>query len=330
MVDIARPPAGPQVRAWATKHGFSEAFAARLVAVSRAAGADTPLFLDGLLRRPPRYLRVNPLRASPEEVRKRLIARGFETSRVDLDEHVLRIGHAPMSPGATQEHLLGMTTLQDLASASAPLALQARPGEVVADLAAAPGVKSLHIAGDMQNLGALVCVERDAARARALRFNLERGGAACAIIRTEDAAQLPEKGWADRVLLDAPCTGEGTLPKDRKRRRMRGEEIAELCAVQERLLDAADRVLRPGGTLVYATCTFGPEENEVQVARLLRRGYSMQRLPFDRCTGVLLGRGITDWPGHELPAELAHARRFFPGIHPSLGFFVAALRKEDA
>ncbi|HLF15976.1 MAG TPA: RsmB/NOP family class I SAM-dependent RNA methyltransferase, partial [Candidatus Thermoplasmatota archaeon] len=193
--------------------------------------------------------------------------------------------------------------------------------------AAAPGVKTLHIAGDLAGRGAVIAVEPDEARMRALRFNLERGGATTALLLAERGQDLPGEGWADRVLLDAPCTGEGTLPKDPNRRKGEPEEIATLAALQRELLAAADRVLRPGGTLVYATCTFAPEENEAQVQTLLERGYRIEELPFSRCGGAPLAPGVTEWPGLQLSPEVRKARRFFPGIHPTLGFFVAKLRK---
>lgn len=320
---VARFPAGPKVREWARKHGFSDWLVARLVRLAD----DAPRFLEGLLHAPPRYVRVNPLRGKVDDVKVRLEAKGFQLARSDLDPNILRCRTEPMSPGATVEHMMGMTTLQDLASASAPLALAARPGDIVADLAAAPGVKTIHVAGDIGAAGAIVGVEPQADRMRALRFNLERCGVASAILRREPAQDLPGAGWADKVLLDAPCTGEGTLPKDRNRRYAKPEEIVRLSGLQAELLDAADRVLKPGGTLVYATCTFAPEENEVQVQRMLRRGYRIEALPFEGVAGMPLAPGVTEWPGYELDAALAKTKRFLPGIHPTLGFYVARLRK---
>ena len=175
----ARFAAGPKVRDWARQHGVSDWLAARLVKLSD----DPSKFLDGLLRRPPRYIRANPLRGHADETKVRLEAKGFSLSRTDLDPNVFRVRQAPLSPGATVEHMLGMTTPQDLASASAPLALDAKPTDLVADLAAAPGVKTLHIAGDLGARGAVVAVEPDAERMRALRFNLERCGVASAVLR---------------------------------------------------------------------------------------------------------------------------------------------------
>ncbi len=340
MPEAARIAAGPRIREWARRNRADDWLAARWVHMARyyeTSGAEatkergfSSRFLDGLVHKAPQYLRVNPLRIRPQDLRKRLEARGFNLGATDLDRNVMRVREAPISIGATQEHLLGMTTPQDLASAAAPIALGAKPGEVVADLAAAPGVKTLHVAGDMKDNGLIVAAEPDEDRLRALSFNLERGGASCAVWHHTPAQELPGEAWADRVMLDAPCTGEGTIPKDRKRKRGRLDEIGTLSTLQEELLEAADRVLKPGGTLVYATCTFAPEENEAQVQMMLDSGYTIEPLPFDKCGGTPLLPGITEWPGLELSDDVAMARRFLPGIHPTLGFFVAKLRKEDA
>lgn len=323
-IEAARVPAGPKVREWSRKHGFDEWMVARFVRLVPHPNR----LLDGLVTAPPKYIRVNPLRAEVRDVRTRLEARGFKLGSTTLDPHIFRIRHAPISPGATHEHLLGMTTPQDLASAAAPIALDAGSAETVVDMAAAPGIKTLHMAGDMENDGRLVAVEPDQQRIRALRFNLERCGVSNALLLQCTGQDVPGEQWADKVLLDAPCTGEGALPKDRKRRRGRLEEITGRAALQCDLVDAADRILRPGGTLVYATCTLAPEENEAQVQRLLDRGYAIEDLPFDACGGEPLMPGVTDWPGLQLSEDLRKAKRFVPGVHPTLGFFVAKLRKE--
>lgn len=332
MADVARVPAGPKIREWSRKHGFDDWMVARIVKLAGQSGLPSgslPKLLDGLTRKAPQYVRANPLRCDRDEMTKRLEARGFRIRRCPLDNQMVEVLDAPISSGATQEHLLGMTTPQDLASSAAPLALDVQPGDVVADLAAAPGIKSLHVAGSLQGKGSLVCVEPDPDRMRGLRFNLERCGVANAITREEAAQDIPGEAWADKVLLDAPCTGEGTLPKDRSRRRGDPAEIGQLADLQAELLDAADRILKPGGVLAYATCTFAPEENEAQVQRMIERGYTVEPLPFDKCIAPL-GRGVTEWPGLELDASLSKTARFFPGIHPTLGFYVARLRKGGA
>lgn len=332
-IGVARFAAGPKIRAWASEHGVSPWLAARLAKLTD----DPAQLLQGLLRPAPAYVRVNPLRATAQEATRRLEAKGFQFAASDLDDWTFRVRQAPMAVGATVEHMLGLTTPQDLASTSAGRALGARPGDVVADLAAAPGVKTLHVAGDLapgpmsprQERGAIVAVDPDPTRTRALRFMLERTGVACAVVRRERAQDLPGNAWADKVLLDAPCTGDGTMPKDRARRVARIEEIPQACALQEELLAAADRVLKPGGILVYATCSMAPEEDEVQVQRLLDAGYTLEDTGMDRVAGIPLARGRTDWPGFRLAPEMEKTRRFFPGIHPTLGFFVARLRKPE-
>lgn len=322
-IKAARIPAGPKVREWSRRHRFDDWMVARWTKMTDRPGR----LLAGLQEKPPQYVRANPLRTDADGLFKRLTARGFDLEQTDLDPNIFRIHHAPMSPGATMEHMRGLSIPQDLASASAPIALGAGSAERVIDLAAAPGVKTLHIAGDMENQGALVAVDPDADRMRGLRFNLERCGVKNTLLRLEPGQDVPGEAWADRILLDAPCTGEGTIPKDRNRKRGKPDEITRLAAVQSELVDAADRLLRPGGTLVYATCTFAPEENEAQVQRLVDRGFVMEDLPFDSCGGERLLPGLIQWPGLTLSEDVAKARRFMPGIHPTLGFFLAKLRK---
>jgi NOL1/NOP2/sun family putative RNA methylase len=319
-----RVPAGPKIREWARRHKFDDWMVARFVRLT-----DRPSqLLEGLITPPIKYIRVNPIRTDVPELRIRMESRGFKFGTDALDPNVLKLRHAPLSPGATHEHLLGMTTPQDLASSAAPLAIDAGSAETIVDLAAAPGIKTLHLAGAMGNEGRLVAVDPNPSRMQALRFTLERCGVANTALVRADGQELMGAEWADKVLLDAPCTGEGTLPKDKSRRRGSIEEINDRCRLQSELTDAADRILRPGGTLVYATCTLSPEENEGQVQRLMNMGYAIEELPFDKCGGTPLMPGITEWTGLELDDEMRKAKRFVPGIHPTLGFFVAKLRKE--
>lgn len=326
MTEVARIPAGPKIREWARKHGFSDWMVSRWAKMAKQLDIPTGRFLDGLQKRPPQYLRANPLRIEPLELQKRMHARGFELEQTELDPNLFRVYQAPVSIGATQEHLLGLSTPQDAASASAPIAMQAGSAEAVVDLAAAPGVKTLHMAGNMENEGVLVAVDPEPSRLRALRFNLERCGVENTALRLQPGQDLPGEEWVDKILLDAPCTGEGTIPKDRNRRRGKPEEINQLVSLQDELLDSVDRLLRPGGTFVYATCTFAPEENEGRVQSMLDRGYELEPLPFDQFNGEPLAQGVQEWPGLELD-DMSHCRRFVPGVHETLGFFVAKLRK---
>ena len=150
--------------------------------------------------------------------------------------------------------------------------LHVQPGQRVLDMCAAPGGKSAQLAGALGGQGLLVANEYDAARANILSSNLERMGAANAVVLNEApariAAALP--GWFDRVLVDAPCSGEGMFRKEPQALRQHSEALVRRCAaLGAQILDAAAAALRPGGRLVYSTCTFAPEENEGTISWLL-------------------------------------------------------------
>lgn len=168
-------------------------------------------------------------------------------------------------PGLHVYHEAGVYYLQE-ASAMAPVALlDPQPGERICDLCAAPGGKSTQIAGRMQGKGLLLSNEIHPARCKILSRNMERMGVANALITNEKPDRLAMRlpGFFDRVLVDAPCSGEGMFRKEEAAVTDWSPETVAMCARrQEDILEAAAKLLRPGGRLVYSTCTFSPEENE--------------------------------------------------------------------
>ena len=177
-------------------------------------------------------------------------------------------------PGLHPYHEAGVYYLQE-ASAMAPVTLlDPQPGERICDLCAAPGGKSTQIAGRLMGQGFLLCNEYSPKRAKILSRNIERLGVANALVTNETverlAARLP--GYFDRVLIDAPCSGEGMFRKEEAAVTDWSQDTVEMCARRQgELLDAGCQLVRPGGRLVYSTCTFAPEENEEAVAAFLRR-----------------------------------------------------------
>lgn len=156
---------------------------------------------------------------------------------------------------------------------SAVALLDPQPGEKVADLCAAPGGKSTQIAGRMAGEGFLLCNEFSPKRAKILSQNIERMGVANALVTNEDTAVLAQKyaGFFDRVLVDAPCSGEGMFRKEEAAVTDWSQETVEMCARrQETIIANAAKLLKPGGRLVYSTCTFAPEENELLVEKFLQ------------------------------------------------------------
>ena len=180
----------------------------------------------------------------------------------------------PFKAGSDPLHHAGAYYMQE-PSATVPAAvLAARPGERVLDLCAAPGGKSTQLAAAMRGQGVLWCNEYVPARARILQQNLERCGVRNAVVSSGDTGRLCRAlaGWADAVLVDAPCSGEGMFRKEPQALSGWSIDNIRLCAArQDEILDNAALAVRPGGRLVYSTCTFAPEEDELAVARFLRR-----------------------------------------------------------
>lgn len=325
----------PAIRRWAAQNRFSPELVARW-----ATYLPNPEdVLRGLLRPVPKYARLNPLRGDPKETVARLEKRGFKLERVPFskDGVELRMGEAhrvveePFSLASTPEYLLGKLYVMDLASLSAPLALDAKPNERVLDMCAAPGGKTIVVCQRADDKVLMLAADTNRERCGSLIANLTRCHVRNAAVVNVSGQDLPAKGLAgtaDKVLLDAPCTGEGVIPKDENRRRGHLEEFARCAAEQRHLLDAAWRLLKPGGRLVYSTCTFAPEENEFALVAAAKLGFEPEALPFDAVGGVPLAPAIPEMEGHDL-APASRARRLYPHLHASMGFFVASLRKPE-
>jgi 16S rRNA (cytosine967-C5)-methyltransferase len=202
-------------------------------------------------------IRVNTLRGSVEEVQARL---GVASATVAGLPEALVVKEAFDAHGS-ELFERGLVMPQARASMLVARTLAPQPGERVLDLAAAPGAKSTHLAALMGNSGEVVAVELNPQRADELRANAERLGAGIVQVRTQDAREPVEPRGFDRVLLDAPCSDLGTLQsRPDARWRKSPESIRALAVLQGELLEAALAQLRPGGTLVYSTCTISPAE----------------------------------------------------------------------
>ena len=220
-------------------------------------------------------------------------------------------------PGLHVFHEAGVYYLQE-ASAMAPVALlDPQPGERVCDLCAAPGGKSTQIAGRMGGEGFLLCNEWSPKRAKILSRNIERMGVSNALVTNENVENLAKRfaGFFDRVLVDAPCSGEGMFRKEEAAVTDWSQETVEMCARrQAEILNSAAKLVRPGGRLVYSTCTFAPEEDEGAVAAFLEShpDFSPEILETPWFAPVENG-GHRMWP-HKLLGE---------------GHFAAVLRKNE-
>ncbi len=228
-------------------------------------------------------------------------------------------------PGLHPWHAAGAYYLQE-PSAMAPAALlDPQPGEWVLDLCAAPGGKSTQLAGRMGGKGLLVCNEIHPKRAAILASNLERLGVANALVLNEHPARLAERfpGCFDRILVDAPCSGEGMFRKHDAAWADWSPETVAMCARrQAEILDSAAVMLQPGGRLVYSTCTFSPEENEGSVANFLERNPEFY---VEEIKAPWFAPGRPDW-AYGNP-ELARCFRLWPHRLMGEGHFAAVFKK---
>lgn len=282
---------------------------------------DIERFLEKMERPPRQYIRVNTLKTTKEALLARLVEKGFHLAPTAIDE-VLAVDRAPLPTGATSEYMLGHYYIQDLSSCMAVDALEVQEGQSVLDMAAAPGGKTTFIAQRMQNTGSIVALEPNAKRARSMTFNIERLGVCNTCIFNVDGAAAARLGQFDRVLLDAPCSCEGVIAKDPSRKISHAPGDVDYCAGrQHELLKTAIQATKQGGTIVYSTCSFAPEENEAVVDRAVRDlGVKVEPLAHG-CEGMVSFGDMT------FNRSVRNARRFYPHLHDTTGFFVARMRK---
>ncbi|HEX9117071.1 MAG TPA: RsmF rRNA methyltransferase first C-terminal domain-containing protein [Anaerolineae bacterium] len=318
------PHAQARHRSPAIRSAIPPAFLARmagLLGTEYAAFAAT--FAD-----PPRSgLRLNTLKVSSAEF-ARLASFALEPLPWPPAAYLIA---DETQPGKHPFHAAGLYYLQDPAAMAPAALLDPQPGERILDLSAAPGGKATHLASLLAGRGLLVANEVHSQRAWDLAENLERWGVTNAVILNETpqrlAATWPD--FFDRVLVDAPCSGEGMLRKSEAARREWAPQLIEGCALRQAgILESAARLVRPGGVLAYATCTFAPEENEGTVARFLAGHPAFELQAPEHRPGFASGR--PDWlSGTGAQPDLAVAVRLWPQHFPGEGQFVALLRRKD-
>jgi len=287
----------------------------------------TEKMLKAYEQKPKRSIRVNTLKCSKEKLMKRLTMKGFLLEESPYYHLGFIVKNEPLPLGATTEYLLGHYFLQSQASWLPVLALNPQPGEFVVDFAAAPGGKATHIAQKMGNDGILLCLDISRERMKALRSNLARCGVQNVVTRRMDSSNFWElKIKVDKILLDAPCTGEGLMAIDRERRMKRlAEDVTRMALLQKQLLNSALKSLKKGGLLVYSTCSTAPEENEAIIAWALRE-FPIEILEL-RING--LEPGLVETVEKKFQTSIQKAGRLFPHIHGTEGFFLCKLELKE-
>lgn len=312
-------------------------------------GDEYDKFMKSLGDKPFNSIRVNELKISPEELKERLEEKGWKInspikSHPEIiviegkyaDNDAVKRGDIislePGEIGRTLEHLLGYYYVQEISSMLPVIALNPKPEERVLDLCASPGSKTTQIASLMKNMGLVIANEVNFGRMKVLSSNLERCGVGNAIITRADGAvlcdRLFEEGFMfDRILVDAPCSGEGTIRTSPRTAEMWNYNgIKKMSYIQKRLLSSAIKLLKVGGELVYSTCTFAPEEDEEVIDFILSQFRDEIKIESINLP-VKCRKGILKWQDKEFNKEVAKSCRVYPFDDNTEGFFIAKFRR---
>ena len=289
---------------------------------------DFDQFLDFASRPEPTTIRVRSGRIGEETLVGRLERQGFGLRALVGQPGFFQVEREPKPIALTLEHWLGLFYVQRASTGIAAPALGPRPGERVLDLCAAPGGKTTHMADLMEDRGPLVAVEPSESRIRALAGNIYRTAHVNVMTVAADGRFLPGGALFDRVLVDAPCSAEGTVREGRGRVRRRTDRFTDyVTGLQEALLRRAIELTRPGGTVLYSTCTFAPEENEAVVSAVLGDA-PVDLVPLH--LEVPAAPGLTAFEGLRFDGRLVGAARVYPHHLDSGGLFLALLRKDPS
>ena len=294
-----------------------------LPGLQETLGADWQAELRALGRPAPLDLRVNPLKADRETLRRALAAEGIESAPTPLSPWGLRVDGRHTLP-ALKAFKEGLFEVQDEGSQLVALLTDAKPGLAVADLCAGAGGKTLALAGARGDDGRLVALDLDGRRLERAAPRLARAGADFVerqVLSDGDPWLERQAGAFDRVLVDAPCSGSGAWRRQPDARwRLTAARLEQYRQSQGEILAVAADLVRPGGRLVYATCSLLPDENQAQVARLLS-----DRPDFHDVPVAEIWRGLLEAP---YPGGAARALLLTPARHGTDGFFLAVLERD--
>ena len=273
----------------------------------------TKQIIEGYTKQRYVTLRVNKIKTTVEDIKQQLENNNIKYKEVDWYKEVLIIENVREDEiRKMQMYENGEIYLQSLSSMLPPIVLEPKSGENILDMAAAPGGKTTQIATMTENKAFITACEKNKIRTERLKYNLKKQGATCVNIMTEDARQLSDYFSFDKILLDAPCSGSGT--ENVFDDRFSKELIQRSCKTQETLLKKAINILKPGGEMIYSTCSILKQENEEILNKVLRKG-KIEIVP------IKLDREIPTLPAKVegticvLPTELYE------------GFFVAKIKK---
>ena len=284
-------------------------------------------FFSILQKQLPRSFRINNLKGDKNEVLENFKQYGIDFEQYPWYSDAFTTNDKKI--GNTIEHFSGWIYIQEATSMIPPLAMKnhLKEDSMVLDAAAAPGSKTTQLADLMGNNGLLIANEISFMRTKALKFNLEKMGVLNAVLTNYNFKGFPEKIQFDCILVDAPCSSEGTLRKDPNiMLTWSTKRILEFSRLQKAMVLKAFDLLKQGGCLVYSTCTFAPEENEEVIDFLLKnREAKVEKIHLEN---FKLSPGIEEWEKIKFSTEVKNCSRIWPQDNDTDGFFLAKIKKE--
>ncbi len=274
-----------------------------------------------------RSIRVNTIKISINDLKKRL-EKNWSLEQIPWCREGFYIEHIKKERrdiGNLIEHSLGYFYTQEAASMIPPMVLEPKETDIVLDMAASPGSKTTQIAALMNNKGILVANDISSARMKPLSLNVQRCGITNCIVTIMYGQRF--RGFEfDRILLDAPCSGTGTIRKSLKTLRIWNPLMVQrLAHTQKNLIETAFSNLKPGGTMVYSTCSNEPEENEAVIDFLLNK-YENAKLEDIRIDGLNRSKPILEFENNRYNEEIKKCLRIWPQDNDTEGFFVAKIK----
>ncbi|TXT65815.1 MAG: tRNA (cytosine(48)-C(5))-methyltransferase [Promethearchaeota archaeon] len=272
------------------------------------------------------WIRMNSLKISSHNLVEKLQNKEVVLRQGKWLRYAFEILNEPIPIGSLHEYLQGFYYIQNKLSMLPPHLLNPTADDTVIDMCAAPGGKASHLAQLMENKGILLLIERNKKRIPALELNLNRMGIYNSIIVNMDARNLDSLNTkADKILLDAPCTGEGLIREDPSRKKSKTpQNLQKMAQIQKELLSSGLDILRKNGHLLYSTCSIAPEENELVVNYVLNQRKDAKIIKIEAQYGV---PGFIEIFGAFLREDLRYSQRFFPHLHNSIGFYICLIKK---
>jgi len=285
---------------------------------------DIEKFKEFSLRPLRRSIRVNTLKISIEELKKRL-EKKWELRQIPWSKEGFWIEGGRVDAGNSIEHMLGYFYIQEAASMIPPLALNPLENDIILDSCAAPGSKTSQLAALMNNKGLIIANDVTYMRLKPLTINLQRCGVLNTVQTVHDA-RLFKKYKFDKILLDAPCSGTGAIRKSLKTIKIWNPKFcSRMAKIQSKMLEAAFTGLKEGGSLVYSTCTLEPEEDEIVIQKFIEKN---ENAKVEKINLPIKTQSLKKYKDVVFDKSIKNTIRIWPQDYDTEGFFVAKIFKD--